>query len=302
MVAAGVAAAAFTCRPAAGLGPVAYTRAAKRHVVDPATCRDRVVGSWRFLRTAPPGVVVRSTGYGKTAKQTIWANGRPIFTEREYDPASKGMAAPGPIWLFSLTPDRRWLLFTIDPYSSASIAADGLVLRVISTAGGPVRTLGTMLTYSDYRTWCGGRLVFTGGEDRIAWHDKRLLTASPPDWRARPLVPNAGRAWGSLACAPDGRGVVVQTQPASDETRFGHAHWALVRVGFDGSVRALTSPPPGSSDETPRFAGSTLFFVRSTNLHGALYALRSGRVAGPFARLGFSFGYYGHHDWPYTPR
>jgi hypothetical protein len=302
MVAAVAASAAFACRRAPGLGSVAYTRAALRHVVDLATCRDTVIGTVSRRPPRLPGVTIRSTGSGRSAKQTIWVGGRPIFSETQsYRTIGPG-DTPGPIVLLRLSPDRRWLFFTIDPGGSASIAADGLVLRVVSTRGGPVHELGPMLAYPDYLAWCGGRLVFSGGRDRIAWHDKRLLTASPPGWRVRPLVPDRGRAWGAVTCAPDGESVVAQSQRESVDASFLHAKWALWRIGLDGSERRLTSPPPGSADESPRFAGETLLFVRTRRLHGTLYALRGGRLAGPFAELGFALGYYGHHDWPYAVR
>jgi hypothetical protein len=302
VVAATVAAVAFTCRPQPGLGSVAYTRAARRHVVDLSTCRDTVIGTVSARPHGIPGVTVHSTGHGKTAKQTIWFRGRPIFSETQYYATIGPGDTPGPIMLLGLSGDRRWLFFTIDPGSSASIAADGLVLRAISTRGGRVHKLGAMLANDDRLSWCGGRLVFSGGGDRIAWHNKRLLTASPPEWRVRELVPDRDRAWGSLACAPDGRSVVVQSQRESTDANFNHGKWALWQIGLNGTERQLTHPPRGSVDESPTFGGNVLFFVRTTRAHGILYALRRGRVVGPFAWLGFNLGYYGHHSWPYTPR
>jgi hypothetical protein len=86
------------------------------------------------------------------------------------------------------------------------------------------------------------------------------------------------------------------------DANFSHGKWELWQIGLDGTERQLTRPPPGSVDETPVYSGKTLFFVRTTRLHGALYALNNGRVVGPFAWLGYNLGYYGHHAWPYTPR
>lgn len=295
-------AAAFACRPAPGLGTVAYTRAAKRHVVDLSTCADRVIGTVSFRRPRLPGVTVRATGKGRGAKQTIWFRGRPIFSETEYYTQTGPGDTPGPIELLRLSPDRRWLFFTIDPGSSASIAADGLILRAISTRGGPVHKLGRMLADADHLAWCGGRLVWSGGGDRIAWHNKRLLTASPPDWRVHELVADGDRAWGALVCVPGSRAVVVQVQRESEDANFFHAKWALWRIGFDGSERRLTRPPAGSADESPSYSRGTLFFVRTTRLRGVLYALRGARLAGPFVQLGFDSGYYGHHAWPYAVR
>ena len=86
----------------------------------------------------------------------------------------------GPIELLRWSGDGRWLFFAIDPDGSGSLQADGLTLRVISASGGRVIRLPRMLMYRDYLTWCGGRLVFTAGGDRVATNHKRLLAAAPP--------------------------------------------------------------------------------------------------------------------------
>jgi hypothetical protein len=206
---------------------------------------------------------------------------------------------PGPVELLGLTPDRRWVLYTTDPYSSSSIAADGLMLRAVPTSGGPGRVVAVGRLYADYRAWCGRGLVMTAGFDRIATHHKRLVVATPPSWRTRLLVRARARAWGSLACAPDQRSIVVQSQRESDDANFFHTHWALWRVGLDGSLEQLTRPPHGYADESPRFSrdGRTIMFVRSRRGVGKLYALRDGKLVGPLLSLGYSLGYYGHEDW-----
>jgi hypothetical protein len=108
-----------------------------------------------------------------------------------------------------------------------------------------------------------------------------------------------GRAWGALACAPDQRSVVVQTQHESNDANFFHTHWSLWRVGLDGSRKSQTFPPAHHADESPRFSrdGKTILFVRSRNGDGELYALRDGKVVGPLLALGHQLGYYGHQDW-----
>jgi hypothetical protein len=303
VVAAVAAAGALACRPQSGLGTIAYTRGATRHVVNLATCSDTVIGSWRPRPPRTPGVSVRSSGRGHSLEETIWANGRPIFLQPQYSKTIRDVyETPGPIILLGDSPDRHWLLFTTDPAASASLAADGLILRVVSMRGGRVHTLGLMLTTEDRMSWCGGRLVFSGGGDRVAWHNKQLLTAAPPNWRVRPLVADRGRAWGSLACSPDGRSVVAQSQRESTVANFFLGKWTLWRIWLDGREQQLTHPPRGFVDESPRFAGQTLFFVRSRRGRGVLYALRSGRVVGPFASLGYDLGFYGHHAWPYAVR
>lgn len=205
----------------------------------------------------------------------------------------------GPIELLRWSGDGRWLFFAIDPDGSGSLQADGLTLRVISASGGRVIRLPRMLMYRDYLTWCGGRLVFTAGGDRVATNHKRLLAAAPPSWKPKPLADTPRRAWGSLTCAPDGRSVIAQAQPESDNANFFAARWQLWRVRLNGGQRRLTAPPSGWTDESPIVArdGKSMLFVRSRRGNGYLYALRSGRPAGPLLFLGNSLGFYGHHDW-----
>jgi hypothetical protein len=107
------------------------------------------------------------------------------------------------------------------------------------------------------------------------------------------------RAWGALACAPDNRSVLVQSQQQSNDARFFATHWSLWRVGLDGSQRRLTSPPERHADESPRFSrdGRSLLFIRSHKGVGKLYGLRGGKVVGPLVSIGYSLGYYGHQDW-----
>jgi hypothetical protein len=312
VVAAAVAAtAAFACRPEPGLGSVTLQRRGALHAIDLATCRERVkpgrLSGATELRS-PRGTfdaTVRAGGHGKTAKQTIWITNRrtgeshPVFSETQYYRSIGPGETPGPIVLRGWSGDERWIFFFIDPGGSGSIAADGLTLRVVSVNGGPASKLATMLLYPDYLAWCANNVVFTAGFDRMATNRKRLLIAAPPLWRPKLLVNAPARAWGSLACSPKGRWLVVQSQRQSDNPRFFATHWALWRVGLDGSLARLTAPPPGAADESPRFSrnGNALLFVRMHQGNGYLYALRNGRTSGPLLFLGNSIGYYGHHDW-----
>ena len=310
MVAAAVAAAALSCHPEPGVGTLTYTRRGRQHALDLATCRDRslrpstskprpfVSPDGRFVAAAVAkrqgdegtnAIVVRNRSTG--ARRTVY------LVHESYRRTPAG--APGPIVLSRWSGDGRWLFFAIDPQGSNSIAADGLLLQVVSTSGGPPHRLGMTLGYADYMTWCSGRLVFTGGGNRLATTNKQLLIASPPAWRARPLIRTPKRAWGSAACAPDGRSVVTQSQPTSEDYNFSATRWELWRIGMNGSQRRLTSPPPLSADESPRFSrdGRSIFFVRSRRGVGSLFALRGERLSGPLLQVGYSLGYYGHRCW-----
>jgi hypothetical protein len=283
---------ASRCPRDASLGSAFYVRAGKTHVLSLGDCVDRL---GRRPAAAPPLATVRSSGSGKRAKQTIWVRGRAIFSETQsYTRIGPG-DTPGPIELLG-SGDGRWIFFTIDPGGSGSIAADGLTLRVVSATGGPVHELGVTLPYPDYLAWCGGRLVYTGGGDRVAAHAKRLLVAAPPDWRPRPLWNDRARSFGSVACAPDARSVAVLSQRSSGDASFFSTRWQLWRVALDGSRTLLDGPPPGWADESPVWSpdGRSLLFVRERRGHGTLQLWRFG----PLASLGYSLGYYGHHAWP----
>jgi WD40 repeat protein len=315
----------LACDPHPGLGVVALARGGKLHTIDLETCHERVVrtgvrGQVHFdadglVHVVPrsaalrsPGeryrATVRVTGKRRTLRNAIWVTdlrtgrSRSVFSAGAWGDTA-GLDSPGPIVLLGWSGDDRWIFFAIDPGGSGSIAADGLILQVVSVSGGAPHKLAVMLAYPDYIRWCGGQLVFTAGRDRIATNDKRLLVTAPPRWRTRPLVRDEGRAWGSLACSADERSLVVQSQPESRNASFFATRWSLWRVGLDGSKRRLTSPPRGYADESPRFSrdGGTILFVRSRKGVGELDALRDGEVLGPLLSLRHSLGWYGHQDW-----
>jgi hypothetical protein len=313
------------CRPQPGLGSVALLRGSVLSAIDLGTCRTRVsrvataAGRVEFspdgrARVVPPSPLLSAdgrlaatvlvTGLRATLRNTIWVADRQtgsrhaVFSERAWGDTID-LSSPGPIELLGWSGDDRWLFFAVDPGGSGSIAADGLILRAVSAAGGGAHRFRVMLPNPDYLTWCGRELVFSAGDSRVATEHKRLLAAAPPAWRVRLLVNAPSRAWGSLICSPDNRSIVVQSQRQSHNGGFFTAHWSLWRVGLDGSETRLTSPPPGYADESPRLSrdGGTVMFVRSHNGHGSLYALRTERLAGPLLTLGYSLGFYGHRDW-----
>ena len=294
------------------LGSVRFPRAGRVHVVSLSTCADRVSGrpppASRPSIRSPDGrfvASIRATGSGPTAKQTIWVTDRragtrhPVTSETEYYTRIGPGDTPGPIALLRWSSDDRWIVFTIDPGGSGSIAADGLVLRVVSAAGGAVHKLGVALPYPDYLAWCGGRLVFIGGTDRVAVHAKELHVAGPPGWRPRRLFGDVRQSFASPSCRPGGRSVAVLSQPSSMVASFFATRWQLWRVGLDGSRTVLDAPPPGWADESPRWSrdGRSLLFVREQHGYGHLMLWTGQRVFGPFASLGYSLGYYGHHGW-----
>jgi len=196
--------------------------------------------------------------------------------------------------------DGHWRFYYVPPSAGGSSSiADGTELRVAPVSGGPSRSLGTVLPYRDYLSWCDGALVFAAGGDRIAIHGKQLLVARPPDWRPRPLWPDRARSFASPACQPHHAAVAVLTQRSSTNARFFATRWRLWLVALDGRRRLVDRPPPGWADEQPVWSpdGGSLLFVRERNGYGRVMLRTHGRLVGPLRKLGYRLGYYGHHDW-----
>jgi WD40-like Beta Propeller Repeat len=199
----------------------------------------------------------------------------------------KGRVAPPEPAAWS--PDGRWLLFWSDLEGSASIAADGLPLEAVPVTGGPPKDVATTLVGADLLAWCGNRLVATVGRDRVSTHGKTLIATSAPSWRARNLAPERRLSWLSPACY---RNRVVAASASPPTIDFRHPHRAIWLSG-----RQLTSPPPGASDERPRFTrNGFVLFVRTDSRGGTLELGISHRVR-PLVRLGRPESFYGRYDW-----
>jgi hypothetical protein len=300
------AAALAGCPHDAALGSVSYVRASTAHVLSFADCADRAQGKAPPLRqaTAPllnghaVTVRVRHPRGARFGSQSIVVAGRVVHTVREdYRGFPAGKA--GPIEVVAASPDGRWLFFSLDPYGSASIPADGLMLNALNVATGRVTRIATVVAPADNLAWCGSTLVLAAGHDRIAAHDKRLAVARAPDWRPRPLWNDPARAFSSVACAPDGEKLAVLSQRDSTDAAFFSTRWQLWQVSLDGSRKLLDAPPPGWADESPLWSpkGDALLFVRERRGYGSAMLLKGGMLFGPVAKLGYSLGYYGHHSW-----
>jgi hypothetical protein len=266
------------CPHDAALGKLTYDRGSTTHIVSLADCSDR-----------PASRTVRATAVPAATRRRL---ARLVGPLPKVDGGLRQWPEP-----LSVSPDGRWVLWA-KALASGSITADGLPLEVTSLATGKSHGLGAGLVYSDYATWCGSTLVLTLGRDRVSTHDKRLVAARPPDWKPRSLWRAPQRAFGSVSCAPDGRSVAVLSQPESTDARFFDTRWQLWTVGLDGSRTLLDAPPSGFADESPLWSpdGSALLFVRERRGHGRAVLLRNGTLFG-VASLGYSLGFYGHHDW-----
>lgn len=282
-------------------GAVTYERGGKAQLFSFAACIDRVTRAPRRpatngLRSAQGRV---ATIGAVPSEQSIEVDGKPVLQVHENRSKVPG-GVPGPLGLVMWSPDGKWLFYVIDPDGSSSIAADGLVLRALDVATGHSVAVAKTISAGDYTTWCGSKLVIVAGGNRLATWNKRLVVATAPSWKPRVLWNAPARAFGSVACAPDGRSVAVLSQTAQHTNwNFFATRWQLWQVTLGGRHWLLDAPRRGYADESPAWSpgGDSVAFVRERNGHGSLMLAHGGRVYGPFAALGYSLGYYGHHDW-----
>lgn len=208
-------------------------------------------------------------------------------------------------------PTSGFVLFTQPLLPAISINLDGLPLEVVAGRGGQAeRVLPAVLRYDEFLADCGRRVVVAAGLDRFTTHAKRLVLIGPPRWRPRELSADRSRSWVSPSCSSDGRWAVASAGRNWIERRFGLERRSIWLLSLDGRVRRrLTSPPRGTTDELPRFAGDdrSILFVRTSFLRttgpaelaarGQLFLWRDGQVEGPLADLGATDNYYGRYGW-----
>ncbi len=140
--------------------------------------------------------------------QEVWGFLGPNLTPNQFLSSSIGGRNATPK-LVTWSPDGHWIFFVLDPFNSASLAADGLPLYVKGPALGAMgpRIAPAVLVYYDYLSWCGSRLVVAAGGDRYATHGKHLIVASPPGpasgqlWRTNELSRDTRLSWVSPACS-----------------------------------------------------------------------------------------------------
>lgn len=212
------------------------------------------------------------------------------------------------------SPDGKWVLFWPDFDNSASLAADGLPLIAVSAQTGTTVTVArVMLTYNNFLTWCGPRLVAAVGFDRYVTDGKRVVLAAPPAWRSNLLTAEPARSWYEPACSPDGRHIAVVSTRTGTEPVFDTWDRSLWLLSLGGQPTKELLATPRFSYENPIWAadGRSILVVRrqskpTANASICLVSVdRPGdcqEVAG-LGRVGF--GFYGINsyglDW-YQPR
>ena len=232
----------------------------------------------------------------------VYARGG-TFLKLDFSTCKTTRAARLPAPRPTRSPDGRYTVFFENRLHSASLAADGLPLKVRDVRTGAVHTVASTLPIPGFTAWCGTALLYVvnrGGRE-VTLGDG-IASARPPAFRSRTILPAGTKtSWNTIACRPGGRGFAVVAGPAGSDSPFGQEHRSIWLVSR-GMPRRLTRPPAGTSDESPHWSsdGRWLAFVR-TSAHGVgtLYAydLRTRKLVGPLASLGKTTNYYGTHGW-----
>lgn len=233
-------------------------------------------------RGAPRGVQRLEVAGSPTGSRTTWYDVPQRFTP------SGGYRSPAIAGVVVL-PRRQGLLVWLDPLHSASLAADGMPVYLLTGPAAKPRKLGTTVgtPVSVSRT---GRFALGGGGDRIAWVTKTALTCRAG--RCTPVRPSGGGLTLEPALSPDGSTLAV-VGAASEGTAMGLVQptlerwYATRRLQVGGHVvpdSAGAAAPVWSSD------GRSLLFVRGD----ALWLLprldgKPVRVAAPL---------FGSRAWP----
>jgi dipeptidyl aminopeptidase/acylaminoacyl peptidase len=203
------------------------------------------------------------------------------------------------------SPDGRWVLFFSRFPGNA-----GVPLNAAPVEGGAwANVFDPVLPYGDFLSWCGDRLVFSGGAERVPSEGNQILLSGPPRWRFHNLSADFSRSWIWPSCSPNGRWVAVTATPNRPETPPGHGVRSVWLLSIDGTRRARLSGAAGTAYELPRWSadGRFLLVVRrgaEPDSPGVLLVIRidpssgeTGGAVGPVARLGPAPGEGGHGDW-----
>lgn len=236
-------------------------------------------------------------------------------------PSDGGRPAPwysrtgGDLELGGWWPDGRGVLFWFDPGNSSSLAADGLDLLALPTAGAAPHRLATTLVNRSWLAWSPDRttLAVVSGGNRVVWSDKTLALCQPVQDRACTDVPvQAGQVALDPAWSPNGALAYVRAaadfRPGADTAPFGPAGmaaWYATRDLWlsrsDGSGAAEVTSA-GTGVAAPEFSsdGRWIMYARDD---GLWLVPVSGdgpatEVAAPLFGPSGAPNYYGQIDWP----
>jgi len=255
---------------------------------------DSLVISFSKPTTGTDRLQLSSSLYGK---RVTWYQSRVSFS-----------AAGGSVGNFldavNLLPGVGAVLFTLDPFHSASLAADGLGLYEVRAPGAPPLKLG--VTVGDtVAVGPPGRFAFTDGPDRYAWLTKSAVTCSAATGTCLAAPAPPGKLTMYPAWSEDSGVLVYVEAPSSSASDFwqptvqrwygAHTLWALPagsRTAFEVKGAAGASAPVWSAD------GQSLMYVADDSLW-LLPAISSRplRLESPLFTPGAWPSYYGQVNW-----
>ena len=214
-----------------------------------------------------------------------------------------GTNAPPEVAAWS--PDGRWVLFF-----SRFPGKAGIPLNAAPAEGGAwANVFDPVLPYGDFLTWCGNRLVLSGGAKSVPSEGNQILLSGPPWWRFHNLSDDFSRSWIWPSCSPNGRWVVATAAPNRPEIPPGHGPRSMWLLSTDGTRRARLTRAARTAYELPRWSGNGRFLLivrRDTqpDSPGVLLLIpidpssgKTGKTVGPVAHLGPAPGEKGHGDW-----
>lgn len=255
---------------------------------------DSLVISFSKPTTGTDRLQLSRSLYGK---RVTWYQSRVSFS-----------AASGSVGNFldavNVLPGSGAVLFTLDPFHSASLAADGLGLYEVRAPGASPAKLG--VTVGDtVAVGPPGKFAFTNGPNRYAWLTKSAVACSAAKATCSPLPAGAGKLTVYPAWSGHSGALVYVEAPSSSASDFwqptvqrwysAHTLWALPagsRAASEVKGAAGASAPLWSRD------GQSLMYVADDSLW-LLPSVSSSpvRVESPLFSPRAWPSYYGQVNW-----
>ena len=205
--------------------------------------------------------------------------------------------------------DGRYLVLSVDPDSSASVAADGLALTFVPVDGGkPHIFAASVLLYSDFLSVSLDRLelLVSAGGGRESWQDKRVTLIDAATGKFTFLT-NAASSAVSPSWSTDGRYIVYVSAPAAgtiageEQVRQALSKRRIWTMTGDGKQMRQLTADSRYRDEYPSWSrnGYILFVRLDAKDNASLWTVNPNRGAllQIVENLDLDSGYYGHIEW-----
>ncbi|HBC92182.1 MAG TPA: hypothetical protein DCZ10_04555 [Pelotomaculum sp.] len=193
-------------------------------------------------------------------------------------PVERLVAPQAGIRVTSWWPDGKGILYWLDPFHSASLAADGMGLWSLRLGETEPKLLTSGLAHRGWQSLSPqGDLVMVSGGERIVWAGKSLSTIDPATGSVRELNNPEGSVSIDPSFSPDGRRIafVAAKNLGNDVWGFSKpeelADWVATRTlwlrNADGSgAQPLTAAGPGVYQPTWSKDGDRILYVQDNAL------------------------------------